>query len=242
MIKRKVTGNGNVLKNKTHLILDMNGTFMFGHDRFAQDMDFYATYCQCNGELSANQVNRLTRAAYAYLDKRYPDPAYRECFPSVAFAIQQSISMLNEEPLESAEIDRLVDVFAVHELGDISPEFRSALFKLHDRFNLSLFIDIWAPKQKWLARFDHYGLTPLFSAMSFSSDLAIVKPSPLPLEKLVSNLGIEKSNCLVIGDSAKRDLGSAIAAQIDCILVGEENHEHALAHFKNLLVFTQYCT
>jgi len=26
------------------LLLDMNGTFMFGHDRFGPDEDYYATY------------------------------------------------------------------------------------------------------------------------------------------------------------------------------------------------------
>lgn len=229
-----------MLHNKTHLILDMNGTFMFGHDRFAQDEDFYATYRLGEGELSAIAVNRLIRAAYHYLEQCYFDPAYRECFPSVAFAIQHCASALGENSLSASEIKRLVDVFSLHELGDISPAYRSALKSLREKFNLALFIDIWAPKQHWTRRFDDYELTSLFSAMSFSSDLGMVKPSPLALEKLIAQLDIEKSECIVIGDSVQRDLGAAAAAQIDCMLVGEQNHEQACAHFESLLAFVDY--
>lgn len=229
-----------MLRNKTHLILDMNGTFMFGHDRFAKDEDFYPAYRQANGKLPATRVNRLIRAAYDYLEQCYSDPAYRECFPSVAFAIQRCASALGEDQLSAIEMKRLLDVFSRHELGDIPPAYRASLKKLREKFSLALFIDIWAPKQQWTRRFDDYELTSLFSAMSFSSDLGLVKPSPLALEKLIADLGIEKSKCIVIGDSAQRDLGAATAAQVDCILVGEQNHKQAVAHFENLLAFTNY--
>ena len=31
------------------LLLDMNGTFMFGHDRFGPDEDYFATYASLGG-------------------------------------------------------------------------------------------------------------------------------------------------------------------------------------------------
>jgi len=218
----------------------MNGTFMFGHDRFGTEQNFYTAYRQANGELSATRVNRLIRGAYDYLAQCYSDPAYRERFPSVAFAIQRCASALGEDGLSTSEISRLVDVFSLHELGDIPSVYRSALKRLREKFSLALYIDIWAPKQYWTRLFDDYKLTSLFSAMSFSSDLGMVKPSPLPLEKLVADLEIEKSKCIVIGDSAQRDLGAASAAEVDCILVGEQNHQHAIAHFENLLALANY--
>ena len=47
------------------LLLDMNGTFMFGEDRFAVGEDFHATYRSVGGSrLSAAKVTRFIRACY----------------------------------------------------------------------------------------------------------------------------------------------------------------------------------
>lgn len=37
------------LDNFSAILLDMNGTFMFGHDRFGPEEDYYATYCVMGG-------------------------------------------------------------------------------------------------------------------------------------------------------------------------------------------------
>lgn len=47
------------------LLLDMNGTFMFGEDRFGAGEDFHATYRSVGGRrLSAAEVTRFIRACY----------------------------------------------------------------------------------------------------------------------------------------------------------------------------------
>jgi len=66
----------------------------------------------------------------------------------------------------------------------------------------------------------------------------MVKPSPKPFENVVSELELQKEECLVIGDSARRDLGGAIAAGIDCILVGGANDPRAVACYPSLLGFS----
>lgn len=110
-----------------------------------------------------------------------------------------------------------------------------ALFYLSERFILSVVIDIWSPKQRWLKTFDDSGISSIFSASSFSSDHGIVKPSPKPFDYVVQQLNLPKESCLVIGDSIRRDLGGSIAAGIDCILVGGSQDERAYGSYSNLL-------
>lgn len=63
----------------------------------------------------------------------------------------------------------------------------------------------------------------------------MVKPSPMPFEMVSRQLGIAKSEAIVVGDSVRRDLGGARSAGIDCILVGGAEHPDALKSFSNLL-------
>jgi len=102
---------------------------------------------------------------------------------------------------------------------------------------LAAVIDIWAPKEAWLNVFEMSGISNLFSAMSFSSDHGIVKPSPSPFQLVLDKIGILNTEALVVGDSPRRDLGGANAANIDCVLVGGASHPEAIGCFKNLLEF-----
>ncbi len=70
----------------------------------------------------------------------------------------------------------------------------------------------------------------------------MVKPSPKPFELVVNQLNIAKENCLVVGDSIRRDLGGAKAAGIDCILVGGGKNNYALKSFTNLIEFCEEVT
>ena len=100
---------------------------------------------------------------------------------------------------------------------------------------LAAVIDIWSPKNAWLKEFERAGISGLFSAVSFSSDHGMVKPSPKPFELVLSQLGIAASEAIVVGDSPRRDLGGATAAGIDCILVGGAMHPDAIKSFDSLL-------
>ncbi|GJL65349.1 MAG: hypothetical protein NPIRA05_03200 [Nitrospirales bacterium] len=44
----------------------MNGTFMFGEDRFDECQDFSAYYDRLNGTLSSAEINRIIREVYAW--------------------------------------------------------------------------------------------------------------------------------------------------------------------------------
>ncbi len=220
---------------KKAMLLDMNSTFMFGEDNFDESEDFSSYYHSIGGTLSKFKVNSIIRTAYDYLNCRYPDEQYRHDFPSVESAIDNTIDF----KIDEAERIKIIDTFAHHEIGIISDEYIAALHKLNQKYLLAVVIDIWAPKYTWIALFEKLGIRPLFKAMSFSSDHGMVKPSPLPFELVIEQLGIEKEQGLIVGDSVRRDLGGALASGIDCVLVGDAKHPDAIECFDNLLEFSR---
>lgn len=221
------------MKDKKALLLDMNSTFMFGEDRFDESEDFSIQYYKLGGKLQADEVNRIIRSAFNYIDLRYPDESYRENFPTVKTAILE-ISTID---LSEKELELLINTFAYHELGHIPNEYVITLQKLHKRFILAAVIDIWSPKIMWEDLFESLGIKSLFNVISFSSDIGIVKPSPKPFELVLGKLEVASEQVLMIGDSVRRDLGGANAANIDCVLVGGASSSKAIGEYKNLLEF-----
>ncbi len=219
------------LGGKKALLLDMNGTFMFGEDRFGDSEDFSVHYVTIGGTLPKDEINKIVRSAYEYLDARYPDENYRQSFPSLESAIRAVVS----EALDTDEIEKIIETFAFHELGYIPKEYAKGLQQLRRRFTLAAVIDIWSPKTMWLKEFERAGISDLFSAVSFSSDHGMMKPSPGPFELVLGRLGITGSEAIVVGDSPRRDLGGAKSAGIDCILVGGAENSYALKSFGSLL-------
>lgn len=221
-------------KEKKALLLDMNSTFMFGEDRFNENDDFSIYYSSINGKLPKDRLSQIIRATYKYLDARYPDEKHRHNFPSVQEAIDKNLDV----DLPTEEINKIINTFAFHELGHIPHEFVEVLKTLKKRFILSVVIDIWSPKKLWLDAFEKAGISKLFSASSFSSDHGMVKPSPKPFELVVSQLNLLKEECLVVGDSVRRDLGGSLAAGIDCVLVGGASDPRASGCYPSLLEFS----
>lgn len=69
------------------VLLDLNGTFMFGHDRLGPDEDFHATYRGLGGiQLGPESVRAAVSDCCAYLNRLYHDDAPCASFPSVADA------------------------------------------------------------------------------------------------------------------------------------------------------------
>ena len=213
------------------VLLDMNGTFMFGEDRFGPSENFYERYRMTDGKLPTSEVNRIIREAYDYLDRLYPNPDYRETFPSLDYAIRKYVA----SNMSEVEIGNLIDTFAAHEIGSIPDEYADAIRDLSRDHVLGAVVDIWSPKAPWLNEFRRRGVKTCFSALSFSSELGVVKPSPKPFLAVLNELAVPKSSAVVIGDSPRRDLGGAKNAGLECILVGGATHPSAIGSFENLL-------
>ncbi len=226
-----------MLTGKKALLLDMNSTFMFGEDRFSESEEFSKYYNRIGGSLPEIELNEIIISTYKYLEERYPDKQYRHNFPTV----EEAIIGVSNKKLPKNEVVKIVDTFAFHELGYIPCEYVEALVKLKKKFILAVVIDIWSPKEAWINAFKKAGIYELFSAYSFSSDHGMVKPSPKPFEYVIRQLDLQKNECVVIGDSPRRDLGGAKAAGIDCILVGGAEDVQAVGKFSNLLVLSDAC-
>ena len=214
------------------VLLDMNDTFMFGADRFGSNEDYSVIYRQLGGTMKQRQVNQFIQATYNYLDVRYPDPQYRETFPSLREAL---LSVENGNSLSERDLDLLIETFAHHELGVVPPEYAVAIDRLSHRFRLGLVIDIWAPKTLWVETLNQCGVLPICEATSFSSDCGMVKPSPRPFLKVLETMRVHPQDAVVIGDSVRRDLGGATAAGMSCILVGGARHPSALESVASLI-------
>jgi len=215
----------------TTLLLDMNSTFMFGEDRFEGGTDYSEYYKQIGGNLPGNIINNTINNILEYLGERYPQEKYRHDFPTV----RNAINATSTQTLPNEEIGKIIKTFSYYEHGHIPEEYIVALNKLQKTYRLAAVIDIWAPKDMWLETFNQLGIDKLFSAVSFSSDHGIVKPSPKPFEMVMKKMNVLPKECIVIGDSVRRDLGGAIAANIDCILVNSATDDKALGSFKNLI-------
>ena len=111
------------------------------------------------------------------------DLAIRTCFPTDAGAVARSHSRSTASfPLPKAcepyagmasasvtELARLVDVFTEHELGHVPITYASFLRELSDGHELGVaFLNIYAPKQRWLREFERAGIDGVFRKLVFS--------------------------------------------------------------------------
>src|SRR5688572_3224563 len=77
------------------LCLDMNGTFMFGEDRFDNGEDFHRTYSSVGGsKLSASEVTHFIRDCYDGMSRDYSDPARYDDFPSLREGFRRMRALL----------------------------------------------------------------------------------------------------------------------------------------------------
>lgn len=221
-----------MLQDFKAIILDMNATFMFGHDRFGDHENYGEFFRGIGGTLPEKTASDIIRNVFVYLASKYPDPIFRECFPSIRAALDVVVPTGS---ISETDLSLMVHTFAYHERGTVSPEYAEALKDLASTHTIGLVADIWAPRDSWLKEFERAGIADLFRAMSFSSDHGIVKPSPKPFQHVLKALGSPPHKTVVVGDSVRRDLGGATAAGLACILVGGARDESALYCVDSLL-------
>src|SRR2546427_1934030 len=73
-----------ILSRFAAVLLDMNGTLMFGGDRFGPDQDYAATYRTLGGSRLAPEVVQATiTACHETMERIYNDPERCDSFPRV---------------------------------------------------------------------------------------------------------------------------------------------------------------
>ena len=193
-----------LLEKFSVLLLDMNGTFMFGEDRFSIGEDFYQTYQLLGGtDLTYSEVTSHIRRCYDGMIAKYIDPNYYDDFPSLREGLQ-----LYAEPPEN-ELPLLESVFAKHEIGFIPEAYADLLHRLARTHRLGLVTNIWASKEIWLEEFERAGIGDIFRSKIFSSDSRSIKPSTILYQKALDEIGCHPDEALFIGDSIRADLEGA---------------------------------
>jgi len=197
-----------------HIMLDMNGTFLFDFDRFDESQNFGETYVRTGyTNVSEQEAQRYVRGAYDHMIVRYIDEAYYHRFPTVPAAISASA----RETLAPDIIGELTDTFALHELGVLPPTHKQALDKLAAKHPLSVLSNLWAPKHRWLKKFPEWGIHQHFKALHFSSDGSEMKPHKAFFNRALTNLQLSPKQVLYVGDSYRCDVMGAIGAGVDVV-------------------------
>ncbi len=226
-----------------HLLLDMNGTFVFDFDRFGPEQNFGATYAALGyRSLGQEEAHRRVRAAHDYMAARYVNEAYYANFPSVAEAVAQT----SPKALTTEVINELVATFAAHELGVLPSGYKVALKNLSDRKPLSLLSNLWCPKERWLDQFAQWGIADYFRSRYFSSDGREIKPHPVFFNRALQPIrqGNPAARVLYVGDSYRCDVLGAVAAGIDAVWLSTDEsvritEGQPVAKFANLLEFEE---
>ncbi|MFK8055153.1 MAG: HAD family hydrolase [Saprospiraceae bacterium] len=215
------------LSKYDHVMLDMNGTFIFDFDNFDESQNFGATYIKAGyTNLTEQESQRYVRQAYDHMIVRYVDEAYYHRFPSV----RQAIEATAQEALSSEVVEELVDTFALHELGILPDAHKRTLDQLAEKHPLSVLSNLWAPKQRWLDKMPSWGINQHFSDLHFSSDGNEMKPHSAFFNRALTDLQLSPKQVLYVGDSYRCDVLGAIGAGVDVVwLAGDKP---AVAHRK----------
>ena len=184
------------------VLLDMNGTFMFGHDRLGPEEDFYQTYQAVGGRsLEKHAVTSIMRSTCDTLLAAYDDPAHIDDFPTLREAFPK-----HGAPEEEVEV--LEQVFALHELGKSPPAHVRFLHGLARTHQLGVVSNICAPPSACEARLRETGLDGVFTSTIFSSQARSIKPSPAIFRRALAAFDAG-ARVLFVGDSFERDIRPA---------------------------------
>lgn len=182
------------------VLLDLNGTFMFGHDRFGPDQDYFATYRRHGGmQLDRMAVMRTMDRCLTELLRVYEDPAHVDDFPTLPETFTTFAGA------QADDLPALCATFAAHELGQVPPAHATMLQQLSTSHRLGVVSNICGDPAIWRAHFTAVGLASVFTSTVFSSEGRSVKPSRrLFLQALRAFPGAR--HVLFVGDSWERDM------------------------------------
>jgi hypothetical protein len=123
----------------------MNGTFMFGEDRFGPAEDYHASYRAPGGtRLPPEAVRRAVADCYGRMAALYEQPDRTDNFPPVREVLGGSPACAG---LPAAEVDLLEGVIARHELGYVPEAYAVGLHRLAVRHRLGVVANVWSRKQ-----------------------------------------------------------------------------------------------
>lgn len=232
-----MTQTGRFLDRFKVILLDMNGTFMFGQDRFGPGENFGATYRGLGGKVLADvQVERVVRTTFNRMESDYENPAKYDDFPQVADVLRSL-----HQWLPGDEIDLIEEVMAVHELGQVSDAYAACLRRLAGTHRLGLVANIWSKKDRWLNELERARVLGLFEFPVFSSDHRSMKPSPALFDLAFRPFGVSKEEAVFVGDSLVNDIEGAKQFGISAVWINPNGSrltiaDHLVSDLRELLM------
>lgn len=204
------------------ILLDMNGSFMFGHDRFGPEEDYWSTYRSLGGTfMDRDTVLRVIHHVYDSLTGSYDRPERFEDFPSLA-------ECFLELEVPEAEASLLESVFAAHEIGYVPDRHEAFLREIAKTHHLGIVSNLFARPEPWLASFRESGLLPVFKTLVFSSEERCIKPSSKLFQRALAELP-PGAAVLFAGDSLERDILPAKALKLFTAWIAPAGSKHPAA-------------
>jgi FMN phosphatase YigB (HAD superfamily) len=199
------------------VLLDMNGTFMFGGDRFGPEQDYAATYRTLGGRsLPAEVVHDAITSCFDTLQVIYHDLTRCDAFPPVLETLR---GVRSARDLPAPELSLLERVIAHHEVGRVPDAYAAALKRWAATHPLGVVANIISRKGPWLDEFARAGVLDLFATTVFSSDGRSIKPSRKLFDQALGALPVPRSAVVFVGDSLWHDIGGASAAGLATIWI-----------------------
>lgn len=203
------------------VLLDMNGTLLFGGDRFGPDQDYWATYRSLGGSRLAPEVVQATIATcHETMERIYNDPTRSDSFPRVLDTLR---TLPHTQGLDDQELKLLEGVIAQHERGQVPDAYAVYLRNLARSHPLGLVANILSRKDLWLEEFRRAGVLDLFAITVFSSDGSSMKPSRKLFDRAVSALPVmPRSEIVFVGDSLRCDIAGAAGAGLATVWIDRD--------------------
>ena len=204
------------------VLLDMNGTFMFGHDRFGPEQDYFATYQALGGNrLTRDELMSVWLPSLASLLEIYDTPSRFDDFPALSEVFMDHGAGKENVP----DLERL---FAAHEIGEVPTthaKFIAATAKTH---SLGVVSNICAHPSTWLHTCASAGVFEAFKVLVFSSEGRSIKPSSALFRRAMDAFPAE-SRILFVGDSLDRDILPAKALGMSTTWIAPPGSFHPAA-------------
>jgi putative hydrolase of the HAD superfamily len=202
------------------VLLDMNGTFLFGGDRFGPGQDYGATYRELGGSrLPPAAVRETVQTCYDTMEVIYNDPARSDSFPQVLDTLR-ALPSARGLPLD--ELVLLERVIAHHECGRVPDAYAEWVRKLAQAHVVGVVANILSRKDLWLQEFARAGVLDRFVVTVFSSDGSSVKPSRKLFDQAVTALGVARSDVVFVGDNLRCDIGGAAGAGLATVWIDRD--------------------
>ena len=206
-----------ILSRFAAVLLDMNGTLMFGGDRFGPDQDYAATYRTLGASrLAPEVVQEIVAACYDTMERIYNDPTRCDSFPPVLDTLR---TLPQAQGLDDRELKLLERVVAQHERGQVPDPYAVSLRSLARSHPLGLVANILSRKDLWLEEFRRAGVLDLFVVTVFSSDGSSVKPSRRLFDQAANALPVPRSQVVFVGDSLRCDIAGAANAGLATVWI-----------------------